>query len=203
MAENCRGCKYWRPLGDSGGLHACHFMLDTGVPRNCPAEKCVYNTKGTNNMSRGLKIPSGIIGQIELMINEGKSIQQISKALNVGKSTVYRVRNGMKEKSPETAAAVPENNQKECAKPDTSIIADTGENVKQVIACGHDEIPGIVRATIAREIDNLTNELEILAERIEKVKADKAELEKWYFGTAPHIRYREEHTGNGSADCSN
>ena len=36
----CRGCVYRRPLRDSkcfDGLTVCHYMLDTGKPRGCPA----------------------------------------------------------------------------------------------------------------------------------------------------------------------
>lgn len=146
-------------------------------------------------MPRGERIPPEVIGQIELMNAEGKTIPQICEILGVSTSTVSRVRNKMKEKSPAAAATATEEIEikADALITDTPIIADTAENVKQVSTCGHDEIPDIVRATIAREIDNLSNELEMLAERIKKVKADKAELEKWYLGTAPHVRYREEH----------
>lgn len=44
----CRGCIYRRPLRDSkcfDGLTACHYMLDTGKPRGCPAGAgCIRKT---------------------------------------------------------------------------------------------------------------------------------------------------------------
>lgn len=192
MAESCKGCKFWRPLSGGGGLHACHFLLDTGILRCYPAEECIYNTKGMNDMPKGERIPSEVIGQIELMSAEGKTSPQICETLGVSSSTVTRVRNKMKEKSPAAAATATEEN---ALITDTPIIADTAGNVKRnPSAVTQEDIPGIVRETIAREIDNLSNELEMLAERIKKVKANKTELEKWYLGTAPHIRYREENT---------
>lgn len=42
MAKSCKGCYYWRPSASYSKktLKICHYMLDTGEPRNCPAEKC-------------------------------------------------------------------------------------------------------------------------------------------------------------------
>ena len=41
MAENCKNCVFFRPLsGVANGAKGCHYMLDTGEPRRCSAEKC-------------------------------------------------------------------------------------------------------------------------------------------------------------------
>ncbi len=41
MAKKCKGCKHWRSLcGCPGGTKGCHYILDTGEPRGCPADKC-------------------------------------------------------------------------------------------------------------------------------------------------------------------
>ena len=39
MAESCKGCIHWRY---GGNIEFCHYMLDTGIPRNCPAENCLF-----------------------------------------------------------------------------------------------------------------------------------------------------------------
>ena len=30
MRKECNGCIYWRPLGQTNGLHCCHYCFDTG-----------------------------------------------------------------------------------------------------------------------------------------------------------------------------
>jgi hypothetical protein len=131
MAESCGGCKFWRPIA-AGGVNACHFLLDTGIPRCYPPEECIYHTKGMENMSRGKALSPETIGQIEQMNAEGKSISQICDALSVSSATVTRVRNG-KLKSPE--APTPMENASEDIKSignsDTNIITEVPENVKQ------------------------------------------------------------------------
>ena len=185
MAESCKGCKFWRPIsGHKGGICACHFLLDTGIPRCYPTEECIYHTKGMNNMPRGERIPPEVIGQIELMSAEGKTSPQICETLGVSTSTVSRVRNKMKEKSPAAVAADAGASTENALITDIPIITDNAENVKR-------EIPDIVRVTIAREIDDLADEIGILRARLEELETNKTELEKWYLGTAPHIAYRE------------
>jgi len=38
--NHCAGCRYWRRLGNSGYLHACHYLLDTGHSRRCKVAEC-------------------------------------------------------------------------------------------------------------------------------------------------------------------
>lgn len=42
MADNCKGCIYWRSASDTNGkvIKLCHYLLDTGEKRGCPADKC-------------------------------------------------------------------------------------------------------------------------------------------------------------------
>lgn len=40
MNGNCEGCYYRRPLAGKEGITACHFSLDTGRLRGCPANHC-------------------------------------------------------------------------------------------------------------------------------------------------------------------
>ena len=122
------------------------------------------------------------IGQIEQMNAEGKTISQICDALSVSSATVTRVRNG-KLKSPE--APTPMENASEDIKSignsDTNILADIVENVKQAGACENNCIPDIVKEVVSHALDNLANEIHILAGNLEELKADRAQLEKWYF----------------------
>lgn len=41
----CKGCEYRRPISPAGRKHiyACHYCLDTGVPRLVPADDCYAN----------------------------------------------------------------------------------------------------------------------------------------------------------------
>lgn len=133
MAKSCKGCRFWRTIsGEAAGIHACHFLLDTGIPRYCPPEECNYHTaKGLKEMSQGKALTPEVIRLIEQMSADGKSASYICKTLGVGHSTVYRVRSGQL-KSPETVSTpiepVPEETNVDNI--DTSIIPDTEENVK-------------------------------------------------------------------------
>lgn len=43
--ECCADCKYYRcAWGSSSGMKICHFMLDTGISREDPPEKCTHKT---------------------------------------------------------------------------------------------------------------------------------------------------------------
>ena len=43
--NHCAGCAHYRRLADHGGndFHACHYILDTGHMRGCPASDCTIN----------------------------------------------------------------------------------------------------------------------------------------------------------------
>lgn len=36
----CKGCQYYRSLGNMYGMKGCHYCYDTGVSRGCPPEEC-------------------------------------------------------------------------------------------------------------------------------------------------------------------
>lgn len=39
--KSCSGCIYRRGIGALGSKYTvCHYLLDTGKPRGCPAERC-------------------------------------------------------------------------------------------------------------------------------------------------------------------
>lgn len=41
--KTCKGCKYLRSAanaGGEGGEQICHYLIDTGKKRGCPAGKC-------------------------------------------------------------------------------------------------------------------------------------------------------------------
>lgn len=43
---SCTGCTYWRRFQGSGEnlIRACHYLLDTGHMRGCPADHCTRKT---------------------------------------------------------------------------------------------------------------------------------------------------------------
>lgn len=43
----CNGCKHWRPISNSGtDKNCCHYILDEGHRRPCPAENCTAYDAG-------------------------------------------------------------------------------------------------------------------------------------------------------------
>ena len=59
MAKECKGCVYWRSISFTDSNYACHYMLDTGKPRNgptganCPRKK--ERPRRSSNSRRGNK----------------------------------------------------------------------------------------------------------------------------------------------------
>lgn len=45
MRETCEGCIYYRPLAHMDADRVCHFMIDTGEKRGCPAAECTRYRK--------------------------------------------------------------------------------------------------------------------------------------------------------------
>lgn len=45
----CVGCAYWRYFtsGTGGGMKACHYLLDTHIPRGVPAAECYAGGDGS------------------------------------------------------------------------------------------------------------------------------------------------------------
>ena len=40
MKNSCKGCVHWKTISHCWDLKACHYYLDTGELRGCPADKC-------------------------------------------------------------------------------------------------------------------------------------------------------------------
>lgn len=38
--KSCIGCQYYRPLSTSEKQYVCHYCIDIGEPRGCPADQC-------------------------------------------------------------------------------------------------------------------------------------------------------------------
>ena len=57
MRDSCKGCVYCRPLWTTTSCKylACHYLLDTGEKRPCPAENCTVKKtkKGMQEKKKG------------------------------------------------------------------------------------------------------------------------------------------------------
>lgn len=58
MRETCKGCIYYRPLAHIDADRVCHFMLDTGEKRGCPAAECTRYRKEKEDGLRTKSSPS-------------------------------------------------------------------------------------------------------------------------------------------------
>lgn len=45
-----RGCIYWQPLHSRNGYNVCHYLLETGEPRNSPPGRCDKFTMDTSQL---------------------------------------------------------------------------------------------------------------------------------------------------------
>jgi len=171
MAESCRGCYYWRGAKDS---EFCHYMLDTGFPRNCPAENCLFYKKESFKMGKGHKIPENTRLKVLEAVNAGIKYSDIACSFKIGQTSVRRIAKAAQKESPEAPTAMENASEdKTVDNIDNTIVPDTKENVKRV--------PESVLTVIAREISDIEDEIETLTERIDRLRADKSEMEKWYF----------------------
>lgn len=52
----CKGCIYHRQVGGANrGEYICHYMLDTGKKRGCPAGRCNKKKLGKGKSSGGAR----------------------------------------------------------------------------------------------------------------------------------------------------
>jgi hypothetical protein len=183
MAESCKGCYHWRGVKD---CEYCHYLLDTGFPRNCPADNCLFYKKEFFKMGKGHKIPEEVRKKVMEFARDGVSPKNIARSLGIGLTSVRRIlKSTEQKKSPETVSTpiepVTEDITDSGNPADTNILADIVENVKQAGTCENNCIPDIVKEVVSHALDNLANEIHILAGRLEELKADRTQLEKWYF----------------------
>lgn len=50
MRKSCVGCRYYKHLGTQPGINdkACHYTLETGKLRPCPADKCTVKEEAVS-----------------------------------------------------------------------------------------------------------------------------------------------------------
>ena len=63
--ETCKGCIYRRPVSESATASrtVCHYLLDTYIPRPCPADKCTVKVTEKRPARRQLDLYGGEIGE--------------------------------------------------------------------------------------------------------------------------------------------
>ena len=171
MADSCVGCKHWRPLGQTycGNVSACHYLIDTGEQRGCPAENCIHHTsrKEENEMTNTrTTITTGLKAAMQADRDAGVRPVDIAEKYNVGYSTVCR--HTTEKSAPESTGTDEEKTTDQLS---DSIIAEDQENVN---TCGRDYIPDAVGQAVlakAKEIDR----------QIDRLKAEKDGLMRWYY----------------------
>lgn len=53
--ETCKGCVHYRVFGGDRHEKCCHYIIDTGEPRGCPAKKCTRYTKNPGSRNNDNK----------------------------------------------------------------------------------------------------------------------------------------------------
>lgn len=131
-------------------------------------------------MGKGTPIAEDMRQNIADDLNLGYSYNDIAKRYGISYSTIRRIKNNSPE-APTPMENASEDITDSGSPADTNILADIVENVKQAGACENNCIPDIVKEVVSHALDNLANEIHILAGNLEELKADRAQLEKWYF----------------------
>lgn len=89
MAKTCVGCVYYRPLYDNGRESYCNYILDTGEPRGCPAEKCKKKISMEEYMKRLTQEQKQEI--IRLRIEEKVPVKAIAEKFHISKGAVFNI----------------------------------------------------------------------------------------------------------------
>ena len=57
--KSCEGCKHHRTLSETNANsgYGCHYILDTGVPRPCSADKCTVKDLGEYKPRNNFSLP--------------------------------------------------------------------------------------------------------------------------------------------------
>ena len=58
--RTCNGCVHRRPIS-TNHVTACHYILDTGLPRGCPPENCTKKSPIGGNRNRLKTILTSLI----------------------------------------------------------------------------------------------------------------------------------------------
>lgn len=181
MAKTCVGCAYYRPLYDNRGESYCNFILDTGEPRGCPAEKCTKKISMEEYMKKITQEQKQEI--IRLRMEQNVPVKLIAEKFHVSKSAVFNIISEWKkhgesaisddEKEPDTFAAVTDSEQEDvCENIPADIIPDNSENVKP-----DDILPCAVVDAVANEIDRLYDKMTECDRKVQEIKDARANAE--------------------------
>lgn len=89
---SCRGCIYYRRFA-TGGMKACHYLLDTNQKRGCPADKCTkkLTRQKVRREPKITKLTPQINMPIRLAIKqEGLFLYQVAEAVDMSNTTFSR-----------------------------------------------------------------------------------------------------------------
>lgn len=169
MADNCVGCKYWRHLESNNHCspHGCHYSLDTGELRGCPAENCKHYER---DKMRGKNITAEDVAAMQAARDSGMKANDIAVKFGIDIHTVYR-----HTKSPGASAAA-ESTPEETKTDTTDIIPETAGDVKS----SAEEVPSVVVDALLEKIESIGEKIAEEERFIAALKADKAALEKYY-----------------------
>ncbi len=175
MAKTCKGCVYYRSLSESSpNLQPyCNYLLDTGEPRDCPAENCDKKLTKEEAMKKLTQDDKQEI--IRLRVEENVPVKLIAEKFHVSKSAVFNIISKWKEhgesaisddeKEPDTAATVTDSEQEICVEVPADIVSQETENVKP-----DDILPCAVVDAVANEIDRLYDRLTECDREMQRIK---------------------------------
>ena len=184
MAKTCKGCVYYRPLSESNnrGKPYCNYILDTGEPRDCPAENCDKKLTKEEAMKKLTSEDKQEI--IRLRVEENVPAKTIAEKFHVSKSAVFNIVSEWKkhgdsaisddEKEPDTAATVTDSEQEiVCDNIPADIVSQPTENVK----ADDDILPCAVVDAIANEIDRLYDKITECYRKAQEIQTARANAE--------------------------
>ena len=89
MAKICDDCVYRRPLSSGEQTLCCHYSIDTGKLRNCPAENCKKKLTLEEAMKKLTQDDKQEI--IRLRVEDNVPAKTIAEKFHVSKSAVFNI----------------------------------------------------------------------------------------------------------------
>ena len=181
MAKTCKGCVYYRSLSEnSPNLQPyCNYLLDTGEPRDCPAENCDKKLTKEEAMKKLTQEDKQEI--IRLRVEENVPAKTIAEKFHVSKSAVFNI---IAEWKKHGDSAISEEEIKnelderaigEAADPDYVCCEVTGDtDIEAYMADRNVKEPDTVAAASDSEQENTCEDIpaDIIPDNSENVKVD-------------------------------
>lgn len=181
MAKTCKGCIYWRRIGD-GSSYVCHFLLDTDEPRGCPAEGCTRRqvppaVTPRAKLKSSCSCDTAIVPEQQEADKpepEKENVKMEENIIDIPKVVDDAVMNEIEAKNEEIEA------EEECVRIDHRAVEDLTNWLDTHLPDAEDVTPTSVKKAMYQKREDIEKQIDNSIEYINILKADITALEKFH-----------------------